>query len=130
MSTKRGRKSKSEAEQEYNRLLGARIEAARKSAGIEAQALARAIGVSRKQLYFYEVGRTPVQLLTLIRIAGSLELPLASLMQMGNNGVSSLTKRGKLLRLSAERKKLKKIPDPSPARSASTTTVGSFTGKP
>ena len=85
MSTKLGRKPRPAAEQEYNRLLGMRIEAARKRAGIKAKDLARAIGVSTKQLYWYEVGRTPARLLTLVRIAGVVKQPLASLMQIGTN---------------------------------------------
>jgi transcriptional regulator with XRE-family HTH domain len=97
MSKKRGRRAKSQAEREYNQLLGARIEEARKKAGMQAKDLARAIGVIPSQLYWYEIGRSPVAMLTIVRIARILEIPVTALIPITTSCGLSLRGNKKLL---------------------------------
>jgi transcriptional regulator with XRE-family HTH domain len=116
-----GREKKPE-EREFNVQVGARICRLRREFGVRQSELAKCLGVSSSLLYSYENGLSGCPPFRLRQIAARLEVGVQDLIP----GLSShcgyfLRGTQKRLRLSAERGSL---PDPSPARSASTTTVG------
>jgi len=74
-----GRIARPAAEREFNQLLGKRVETLRKRAGISAAEFARVLEIGRNRLYWYEVGRTPLPIAMLPRIARELDVPVAAL---------------------------------------------------
>ena len=82
---KRGRRALSPSERRFNELVGKRIEALRKQAGISGTELARVLGISRSQLYWMESGRTAATPYTLLAISMRLGVKVSVLTQMSHS---------------------------------------------
>lgn len=72
-------RKKSAADVDFDRRVGQRIEAARKKKDFAGVKLARQLGISYNQLYWYETGRSSCPLRTLKKIAVALEVPMGAL---------------------------------------------------
>ena len=66
-------------EQQYFEKLGARIKQLREEKGLDQKSFAFDCEIGRTQLYMIENGKTNPRLLTLIKIAKGLEVPLKKL---------------------------------------------------
>ncbi|MDO5972561.1 helix-turn-helix domain-containing protein [Flavivirga jejuensis] len=69
-------------EEKYFQKLGAKIKQLREEKGIDQKAFAFDCEIGRTQLYMIENGRTNPRLLTLMKIADGLEIPVSQLLEI------------------------------------------------
>ncbi len=69
-------------EEKYFQNLGAKIKQLREEKEIDQKSFAFDCEIGRTQLYMIEKGRTNPRLLTLIKIANGLEMPIDELLKM------------------------------------------------
>lgn len=69
-------------EEEYFQKLGARIKQLREEKGLDQKAFAFDCEIGRTQLYMIENGKTNPRLLTLMKIAGGLEVSVDNLLSL------------------------------------------------
>lgn len=69
-------------ESEYFQKLGARIKELREAKGFDQKAFAFECEIGRTQLYMIENGKTNPRLLTLMKIAGGLEVSVSELLDI------------------------------------------------
>ena len=68
-------------EKKYFQKLGAKIKQLREEKGIDQKSFAFDCGIGRTQLYMIENGKTNPRLLTLIKIAQGLDVPVDELLR-------------------------------------------------
>lgn len=68
-------------EKKYFQKLGAKIKQLREEKGIDQKSFAFDCGIGRTQLYMIENGKTNPRLLTLIKIAQGLDMPVDELLR-------------------------------------------------
>jgi len=69
-------------EEKYFQKLGTEIKRLREEKGIDQKSFAFDCEIGRTQLYMIEKGRTNPRLLTLIKIASGLEIPVSTLLKI------------------------------------------------
>lgn len=84
-----GRRRKTDEQNEFNAALGLRLESLRKAAGVTPKELARQVGVTTQQLYWYETGASSIPVYRLPLFAFALGVELATLVQESSNSVLS-----------------------------------------
>jgi transcriptional regulator with XRE-family HTH domain len=78
------RKRRTAEEDQFNAVVGAMLERARRERKVSLSELAKELGVSVKQVHFWEIGENRLPMFQIYRISRFLKVPVTSLLPMVN----------------------------------------------